>query len=49
MYGHGLSVGSLLIMLLGLLSFIIGLLADQISTLRQDYHEGVDAIKRFRK
>ena len=49
MYGHGLSVGSLLIMLLGLLSFIIGLLADQISTLRQDYHEGVDAVKRFRK
>jgi len=47
--GHGLSVGSLLIMLLGLFSFIIGLLADQISTLRQDYHEGVDAIKRFRK
>ena len=47
--GHGLSVGSLLIMLLGLFSFIIGLLADQISTLRQDYREGVDAIKRFRK
>ena len=49
MYGHGLSVGSLLIMLLDLLSFIIGLLGDQISTFRQDYHEGVDAIKRFRK
>jgi len=47
--GHGLSVGSLLIMLLGLFSFIIGLLADQISSIRQERYETIDSLNRFKQ
>jgi len=47
--GHGLSVGSLLIMLLGLFSFLIGLLADQISSMRQERYETIDSVNRFKQ
>jgi glycosyltransferase involved in cell wall biosynthesis len=45
--GVGLSVGSLLIIFVGLLSFIFGLLCDQISSLRLERFESIDGFRRY--
>lgn len=47
--GTGLSVGSLLIIFVGLLSFIFGLLCDQISSLRLERFESIDGFRRYEK
>lgn len=47
--GTGLSVGSLLLILSGMVSFIFGLVCDQISKLRLEEYEHLDSVKRFQK
>ena len=45
----GFPVGALLITLVGAFSFIFGLLADQISAIRQERYETIDLLFRHRK
>ena len=47
--GFGLSVGSLLIILLGIISFLFGLICDQISHLRLEKYEQPESMRRFQK
>lgn len=46
--GLGMSVGAFLMMFLSVMSFVFGLLADQIATIRTERHEDAEAIHKLR-
>jgi hypothetical protein len=38
--GHGVSVGSSLLIITGILSFLLGLIAEQLSSIKKSLHTG---------